>query len=361
MLSERELVDYLLERELISARSIAVGDLTIVNVSRRNRNFKVLSKDGPCYMIKQGEDGGTGPGTLYHEAFAYRFLSTASTVCSQGFLPILCDFDEPRNVLVLELTTRAHNLRHFQVRRKKFGLVIARRIGHALAALHSLPLTHSGGRFDSWYQPWAFTLALPDHSIFRDISSANLDLIRTIQSYPIFRKRLVEVQDRWEPRALLHGDFKWDNCVAFATPGSEWTTRVRIVDWEFAGIGDPCWDVGSVLTDYLMTWLMSIPVTGESTPERWVELAGFPLESMRPSIAAFWNAYRERTAWKGDAARGFILKSTELCAVRLLQTLYEHLHQSAAIGGSIYCALQLVLNLLERPEEGAAQLLGLTA
>jgi hypothetical protein len=67
--------------------------------------------------------------------------------------------------------------------------------------------------------------------------------------------------------------FTWDNCIVFSRPGSPRKSRLKVVDWEFAVLGNPCWDIGSVFSEYLNFWLLSIPVMGEAPPDQFLDLA----------------------------------------------------------------------------------------
>ena len=72
MLSQHEVVPYLLVRGLLTAQSVVDGDLAVDDVSRRNHNFLVASASGR-YLLKQG----TGPDrvrTISREAAFYRVL-----------------------------------------------------------------------------------------------------------------------------------------------------------------------------------------------------------------------------------------------------------------------------------------------
>lgn len=357
MLGEQQLLDYLLTRRLISAKAVVSGQFRIVNASRRNRNFQVIAEDGPCYMIKQSDRDGTGLGTLSHEAETYRFLANAPT--PSWFLPRLCEFNADQNLLLLELTKNAQDLRLLQIRRRSFSKLLARRIGQGLGELHSVPRNLAAGAFDVPYHPMGLSLVLPDWSSLVESSSANVELIRTIQRSQSLSDNLANLQAQWEPVSLIHGDFKWDNCIAYSALGSERRTRVRIVDWEFAGVGDPCWDLGAVFGDYLSTWILSIPATGEKTPEDWVEMAGFPLEKMQPAISTFWAAYVKQRGLPASGLHENLIKSVRYCASRLLQTCYEQTQQSITLNSHAYCHVQLAVNLLERPAEAAVHLLGL--
>src|SRR5262249_54521831 len=139
---------------------------------------------------------------------------------------------------------------------------------------------------------WVLSVHHPDVSVFRDVSAANLQLIKLLQGADEFCRLLHELRAGWANDALIHGDVKADNVIAFAPGTSRRKTRLALVDWEMAGWGDACWDVGSVFGEYLATWLLSMPITGEAPPERFVDLARYPLEAIQPAIRAFWPPVR---------------------------------------------------------------------
>ncbi|MFE3170618.1 phosphotransferase family protein [Amycolatopsis sp. NPDC059090] len=56
---------------------------------------------------------------------------------------------------------------------------------------------------------------------------------------------LAELHRKWAPRSLVHFDLRDDN-VLFATNG------LRIIDWEFACVGDPAYDVGYLIAQFVL-------------------------------------------------------------------------------------------------------------
>jgi aminoglycoside phosphotransferase (APT) family kinase protein len=66
---------------------------------------------------------------------------------------------------------------------------------------------------------------------------------------------------------LIRGDFKWDKCLVL--PSRRRTARsVKLVDWEFARLGRPEWDVGSAFANHLSWWVSSIAPDGDGAPDR---------------------------------------------------------------------------------------------
>ena len=172
-------------------------------------------------------------------------------------------------------------------------------------------------------------------------------------------QRLDELRQDWRGEALIHYDGKWDNWLVLAEPAPRRTTRLKMVDWEFAGLGDPCWDIGTVFMDYLSFWLLSIPITGEAPPERFMELSRYPLERMQPALRAFWQAYVQHVSLDATTSYHWLLRAVKYGAARLVQIGFEQMQTSMQLTGPIVCLLQLSLNILRRPHEAAVYLLGI--
>jgi hypothetical protein len=355
MLTPNEAITYLLRHRLIDPSCVVAGDLTVVHISRRNHSFKVTSQQGLSYLLKQGlgPDGGIA---VAHEAAIYELLW--SEVGSRRFDRYLLrryHYDSQEHILILELLPNAQDLSAHYVRSGRFSTTLAAAIGEALGTLHRLP---GIDRRFAQPPPWVLSASHPELEVLREISSADLRLIQLIQETGELRQFLDELRQGWRAEALIHYDIKWDNWVvapaARARPGS----RLKLIDWELAGVGDPCWDIGSVFSNYLSFWLLSIPATGGAPPDRLMELARYPLEPMRPAIRACWQAYVRQMGLDAAADR-WLLRAVRYAAARLIQTAFERTQTAAHLTANIICLLQLSLNILQRPQAAIVQLLGL--
>jgi len=363
MLTQPEAGPYLLQRELLSAASIVEGDLVVADASRRNRNFKVTVERGPSYLLKQGV-GADGIATVAHEAAVYQFLhARAEKNGMDRYLPRYYGYDPKERILILELLRDAQDFREYHAQRGYFSKILASAMGKALSKVHRLTRTDGkndeDGHMYPVQPPGALSIHRPEPRTLQDISSANLELMKIVQHSAQFRQVLDELRREWRTETLIHYDIKWDNCLVFARPASKRKTRLKIVDWELAGMGDPCWDIGSVFSNYLSFWLLSIPITGEAPPDQFVELAQYPLESMQPAIRSFWCAYIRGMELDAATSDEWLLRAVRYGATRLVQTGYEQMQMSIHLTGNIVCLLQLSLNILLRPQESIVHLLGL--
>jgi aminoglycoside phosphotransferase (APT) family kinase protein len=168
--------------------------------------------------------------------------------------------------------------------------------------------------------------------------------------------RLDALRDASSDVAIVHGDLRWENCLALPAPGARRRTRVLLVDWELAGHADPAFDVGSALAEYLRVWVGSVPIVEAVDPGRLVSCARHPLQTMRPAMYALWTSYR-RAQPRSPSLRRVI----EMAGVRLMQTAVERAQGLYAPSAHVVTLVQVADNMLRRPEIAAAVLLGRAA
>ncbi|MFL5735105.1 MAG: phosphotransferase family protein [Chloroflexia bacterium] len=361
MLTQSAVAQYLLQRDLVSPRIVVEGDLSVSDFTRRNANFKVAGGHGPGFLLKQGVDE-ERRAMLAHEARVYRLLGAAEGGGRlQTYLPRLHLYNPDDSVLVLELLDEAETLDEYHARLGRFPTGLAALLGDALGTLHAITEGRTEGEeYEgiSRRPAWMLSIHRPNVLFMRTVSNANLKLIKIVQQFPEFRGHLDALRGEWRADTLIHGDLKWANCLVYR-PGEGRSKKLKLVDWEHASVGDPCYDAGSVFNDYLSFWLLSIPITGDSPPDRFMQLARYPLDKMQPAIGAFWRAYVRVMGLDPATAAEWLVRATRYAGARLVHTAYEHGQLGYQITGNAVCFLQLGLNILQRPREAAATLLGI--
>ncbi|MEP6600704.1 MAG: phosphotransferase [Nitrospirota bacterium] len=361
MLTQADIVPYLLHRKLVSVESVVEGDLTVINASRRNHNFGILREHNQSYLLKQGIDPERNE-TIANEAGVYQFLhSDKGRNGLNRYLPRYCGYDAAEHVLVLEFLSDAQDLGEYHARHRRFSTRIAASMGDALSLLHRKRWGNgvNDGQVFTHPPPWVLSIHRPDLGILHDISGANIQVIKIVQQYSEFCDLLDDLRQDWRAEAFIHFDIKWDNCLVSSRSAAGRKTRLTIIDWELAGAGDPSWDVGSVFAAYLSFWLLSIPVTGETPPDRFLQLARFPLERMQPALRSFWQSYVRRMGLDAITADERLLKAVKYGAARLAQASYEQMQTATQLIGNVVCSLQLSLNILRKPKDAVVHLLGL--
>ena len=373
------------------SQHLVVGSVRISDASYRNTNFRVECDPGPSYLVKQGV-GADKAATVAHEAAVYGALQAGGDALGIArYLPLFYGYEREPNTLILELLADAETLAERHVRTGKFSVALARQMGRALAILHSTqpqdnPQLYSvlGRSIYAGAPHWILSVHRPHLRDFGLASNANIQTIKIVQRFPEFCALLDSLKGQWMgtseglgtkdegPVSIshtpIHCDIKWNNVLVHSqkhgndSPPStvHRSPSAKLIDWELARVGDPCWDVGSFFGEYLTFWLLSIPVTGQDPPDRFLDLAGYPLDRMRPAIRAFWVAYtRHRRLSDPGLLDAYLLRSVRYAAARLVQTAYEQGQPSALLTGNIVVLLQLAFNILQRPAEAALALLGI--
>jgi aminoglycoside phosphotransferase (APT) family kinase protein len=263
-------------------------------------------------------------------------------------------------VLILEAASDAQDLARYHVR-GHFSRTLAREAGRALAVLHAISPTALNGLAHLSDPTWMLRVHHPDMDTLRTLSTASVDLIRTVQSSDELCTGLDELLASWRSESVVHGDFRWDNCLALGARTSQRRTRLLLIDWETSRAGDAGLDIGALFGEYLRVWLKSIPIVDPREPGLLLGHARLPLRRMQPALRAFWDAYtRHRGLPVGELSR--ILRcATRFTGAHLVAAAVEEAQTVSELGGSVLYMLQLSANILCHPDEAAAHLLGLPA
>jgi hypothetical protein len=80
---------------------------------------------------------------------------------------------------------------------------------------------------------------------------------------------------------------------------------------------------------------------------------------MQPAMYSFWKSYVRQKKLDTAASNRWLLRSLEYGAARLIQRAFEETQVSMQLPNIAVWILQLSLNMLGRPQEAIAQLLGI--
>ena len=397
----------MLKHEFIKKDSIIESDLIMKDMSRRNQNFQVTSKNGRSYLLKYGGVDKGKITSISHEAAVYRLLkqmdkaknnnnnkNKKNNTFSSKFLPDFYYYDQREHILILELFPEAKTLYEHYTRSCRFSRTIAAKVGECLGELHQVTydafytkkVKNNNGN-DKEYAtisqmlsevdrlpPGVLSLHKPRSRIYLNISNANIQLIKILQSKRDICKHLDELYAGWYSNlnkydCLIHSDIKSDNFLVIeslspsfhSSTMNQKTRHLKLVDWEYAKIGDPAWDVGSVFSDYLGLWLLSIPITTkEASPDSFLKLARYPIHRMQPAIRSYWNAYLKKMKLDEKDSDQFLVRSVRYCSARLIQKAFEYLQDQTKISANVVYLLQVSLNIIKDPQKAITNLLGIS-
>ena len=347
-LGPRDVLSLLIEKALLNPGRLITNSVRVRTASHRNHNFFIESEGGPSYFLKQGITDSTIT-SVRHEAAFYESVST-SFPDFQRYLPGFVCFLPERCILVLELVRGAVPLNH--IARRRLTPRTFSNLGTAMALLHSKS-NFGNVTADRRPSPMITRVGSLSPSELKTISAAGVELIRTIQRFPDYETVLMSAFEQSRDRCLTHNDFKSGNCLVRKSP------IPLLVDWEFAAIGDPAWDVGCIFADVLSTWLFSMPLGSQIAVQRLPTTAAQPLQLLHPNMRSFWLAYSSGKQLCGDGTVAFLLRATKCAGLKLSQSAYEMCQNANSLSAMELFFLQTSWNILKRPTEALVRLFGI--
>jgi aminoglycoside phosphotransferase (APT) family kinase protein len=358
-ITSANVANYLIQRGLLRQEAVVDGDFMAVECSRRNRNFKIFSRNALSLFVKQIRNWDSQSiASLRCEATCYWLASShTDAIALRDLVAGFHHYDSARHVLVTSLLNGSETIAEHHRRLVAFPPELGAALGRALGTYHSASAraleTATGGSIFQRQVPWILTLHRQVANMSGAISGANAGLIQILQQYPAFQQGLDTLSTEWQTTNLIHGDMKWDNCLVDGDVG-----KVRIIDWELADIGDPSWDVGAVLQSYVSFWVLSLPLGQAADATQIARGAQYPLEKMQAAIRAFWIAYHD-TRGLGRQDTALLERTIRFAAARMVLTAYETMQFSPHLSAHARYLLQVSLNMLLQPRDAARDLLSL--
>jgi len=348
---------FLIGRGLLGTESVVSGDLVVLDASRRNRNFKVIRAGGGLFVKQMRDMQADAMLTLRREAACYDLARSDPALAR--LMPRLVAYDASRHVLIVEMVPDAESLAEYHLRHRAFPAALGRALGEAIGLYHARACALAGNEATrelfARQVPVVLTLGRGGHAMLGQYGRIGPALSSVIQQHPEFQELLDALGAEWRFDSLIHGDMKWDNVLVFPVGADR--PDFRIVDWEMADIGDAAWDVGAVLQSFLTAWILSMPIGSGLPPERYVAMAGQPLEAMRPVMREFWKAYAETRGFAEAQAREEIERCLRFGAARLVWSAIEQRLYAPRLDPAAAALLQVSLNILQHPNRAVAELL----
>jgi hypothetical protein len=361
LLNGHNLVHYLLHKGLVQLPDCVAGRFSVRENSSRNTNFMVNREYPPGYLVKQAKRWKPDQiETVQTEAACYWLVKERKAF--QGlrpYLPEFYTFDFLHHILITELLPNTQSLMDYYLESKRSPIAIGETIADILAAYHRIPKEEvTRGEQASFFKkriPWVFTFAdTPLQEWMQRLPKpSEQQSMQLIYQSPEFIQLIRAQQSEWQPTTLIHGDLRFNNFLIQEGYPETAPFGLKLIDWELADLGDPLWDVASVLQSYITLWVIS-EIGGTNDQTKTIDLDHF-----KPTIKAFWNRYVAQMNWDGIQERKELLKTIGFCAMRLINSCFEATPHVDNLQPFSAQTLQISLNLLRWPEEGAQAMLGL--
>lgn len=297
-----------------------------------SRRVVVLAElfDGRHMVVKWPDDGldqDTG-----RELEVFRLLdSLAVPAVTRVALPRVLAADARRHVAVYDAVHPATSLRSlFDQRAVTVGQVAA--LAAALAGLHRTSISDIAPARPDLLMP----LPAPKDTLLTVCEythGVGMDFEQWLRVVQRAEDHLAALHAEWEPSSLIHFDLRDDNILFVADEDAG--GPVRIIDWEFACLGDPAYDVAYVIAQFLLDAMRKPGPAGQ---------LGLSLNVLRLLDAFLLTYHRVR----GDGKRSD-MKMVRYVGLILLQYAGSRLEHFGALGRLGYLAMVLADSLLRQP------------
>lgn len=262
---------------------------------RSNLTFFVTDGSGAQWVLRRPPLGHVLK-TAHDMAREFRILSALQPSYIPVPVPVALCRDESITGAAFYVMERVagHVLRTRQLVEETVPTIHRNSLGASLvdllSALHSLPPAHVGladlGRGARYIERQL-------HRWRAQVGDGSTDALPLILEVHAHLTRTIPAASRL---AIVHGDFRLDNCVV-----SETGKILALLDWELCTLGDPLADLGMLLVYWsepgdAMTMLDDAPTTASGFPdraavlERYSSVSGADLSAINFYLAfAFWK------------------------------------------------------------------------
>lgn len=353
ILTAANLFYYLLDRGLASTETVVDGDFRVSDLSRRNQAFRVSLRARPHYVVKQpGDWRQFNVRTFEAEAHWYWLARNHPGFAPlAGFLSNCSGYDAENQILILDVPEKCEDLDRYHRRIGRFPVETAQLLGETLGALHTALPDSAREELRSDFRevtPWVLSWHEATAEALDATSKGGVELLEIVKGDTGFAEGFEELRRLWRRQTFINGDMKFAHCVLNGN-------ALYFIDWEMADFGDPCWDAGAVLQEYLNAWLRSMPAGPGLPLTDLVRQARRPMEQIQPAIRAFWESYVKRV---GGDATAMLDRAVGYAAAWLIQSAYQSLDDAERISTRAVRMAQLSLNILADREAAARGLLG---
>lgn len=383
LLTSKNVFDYLAEANLWTAGQQAER---LEPKAGKNFNLRVSGQDGD-WLIKQEPPNPDGSlsGELAQESWFYQLLADVpglERLRSRVTLPAY--FDAQNAVLVFPFLDDACDLSSFYRRfvasdydGQALPEAIASALGESFAALHSSTFEASAVKAFWLTRQYSRYEQSTEHPIGRDAAQAKwlvpdflvglkqltpelfcliptdaLKFFRFYQRYPEIEAAIAALNEAFTPCCAVHDDPRFANFllqnVRQLQPAEPAT--LKIIDWEKWRWGDPAYDLGKLLANYLRLWLESFPVSAQLDLGTALNMASVPLSAVQPSTGAIVKSYLSHFPQILTYQPNFLIRTTQFIGLGLIRQVQLHISHKHPLGNIDMAMTQVAKSLLCQPK-----------
>ena len=306
---------------------------SILAVGVKSRTTLVRTNTGRTLFLKFSPTPGAN-----RELWFYQHLGSPDASSHLRQLAVKLEaFDQQTNVLMIEglvdYTTLNEHIRRSAFSDNHFFAVIAWSIGR----LHvQTPRLH--GCLDC---PCELPSTEPP-TVESYAHSAGIDYGTFLAVVQSVRGELEDLRSNWRPQSFIHGDLSGENILLPLSAAKD--PIVKLVDWEFCGWGDPLWDIGTLLGQFLFQWLQSLQPIGSANLGDLLSATQIKQQDLLSALSSTWLNY---CGGRGESSdMDSLRKALRYAGVFLLNRGFAWVSCHGILNTSSYLALQVARTIL---------------
>lgn len=365
LLSSKNVFGYLIANGLCTQQDQELGK--IEPKSAKNFNLLLSLPQGRKLLVKQEPLDRTGKsaGEFLREWRIQEFSQQyPQLVQLHRWLPEVLHFDADNSIIVFNYLADYRDLADFYAKENVFPTEIASAIGVILATIHRFTLDCEDYR--EFFLQNSPSVAIDQTrkltrnlerigpEIFGLVPADGLKFFALYQRYDSLGKAIASVVDNFDTCCLTHNDLKLNNILLplewKQTTTSDRIIQVKLIDWERSTWGDPAFDLGTIISSYLVIWLGSLVASKSIAIEEALSLAMTPLEQLQPSITALTRTYLTHFPEILQRRPDFLQRVMQFTGLNLIQVIQSMLQYQKTFNNTGICMLQVAKTLLCRPE-----------
>jgi Phosphotransferase enzyme family len=349
---------------------------TVKVIAAKNFNILVTFTDGNSLLIKQeihntqGQTKGEFWSAWQMQELINRFPDLGNKV--GAFLPELMYFDPENSILIVRYLTDYGDLYQYYTNEHQFPVEVARSIGQLLSTIHSQTFQQPAYQqfLERDYPSLAIThpaIDLIDRltritpQIFQVMPPECWQFFRLYQRFPSLSAAVIDLGNSITPSCLVHHDLKMNNILIDLDWEQPDSTIVRIIDWERAAWGDPAFDLGCILGNYLEMWLDGLPIGNSLSINESLQLATTPLELLQPSLFAIVQAYLAGFPEISIERPDYLDRVIQFAGLALMQQVEGNLSEKRSFDNRGMVILQVAKQLICTPQAAMNTLFGINS
>lgn len=334
--------------EKLQIKGISSGpDITIKN----ERNIILLPADTTKpYIIKCARVSSHFPSSLTNESWFYNWIYSNQTLLPmRKFISIFYGSFQQGQILAIENLSNFITLYSYYKRRKTFSKIWTVYLAENLAKLHSISFIEINNKSSE----------IPRHKLEVPLvnkitpeflahnENSLIELIEILQNQDEFAS-LHKFQASQNPRCLIHGDIKFDNILIKKFKDNP-SRKMIFIDWELCGLGDPEYDVATIIANFLLFWINSVKLQNSKELIDWQSHAMVSFTHLKEIISTFWSSYFYRQNRCTSDLIVDKMRSIEYVGVVLIQYVYSKILAGCRLSSNDVLCLIMTKSFLAKP------------